>query len=69
MWLGGPDNIKANNKYFKYFDGQKGVYANSQYLKARALATNAKSDWFKADTEKCNEDTYQTLRKFFLENL
>ncbi|WP_156239995.1 hypothetical protein [Helicobacter ailurogastricus] len=41
----------------------------SKYLEAKALAKLKQSDWLKADIEKRNEDIYQTLRNFFLENL
>ncbi|WP_158652634.1 hypothetical protein [Helicobacter ailurogastricus] len=41
----------------------------SKYLETKALAKLKQDDWLKADIEKRNEDIYQTLRNFFLENL
>ncbi|BEG57038.1 DUF262 domain-containing protein [Helicobacter sp. NHP21005] len=66
MWLTQRENIQAGNNYF---DVKKKKYQKSKYLEAQALAKLKQDDWLKADIEARNEDIYQTLRKFFLENL
>lgn len=66
MWLEKRWNIKASNGYF---DNKKEKYRNSDFLEAKELANSSKNDWLKADIEARNEEIFERLYRFFLDNL
>lgn len=66
IWLEKKLNIKASNGYF---DEKKEKYKESRFLEVKALSEYPKNDWLKEDIIQRGNEIYETLRKFFEENL